>query len=515
VADGIFSFDPKPADDESFTLTTLIEALKNAVFGLLFHVETAHRTGTSFGGTINEKTGKRFEFTDIDLTPYDEIWLFGYEGFNDGTQEGIYPLADSELIAIAGFMDGGGGVFATGDHSELGAHMSSRILRVGSMRFWDREHSPPGITGEFGLRLDTLVYNPLLDRSGDLDVPMVDFADQSDNLPQIVTPVDPSHPLVQGNNGSKITSFPDHMHEGKVAVPSDLTRTIEYTLKLPDGRREIHRFEEYPHRGRIRPVPQVIIRGNATDHPTFVEPGDAMVPFLGDDGHSLSGSFDLLCAYDGRAASVGRVVTDSSFHHYIDLNLTGDPLAEKVGRQQGFQVATPDGRLRPDATLLNLITFFRNIGLWLARTDSHFVVINNVVNLDVNWRKLGEGRSASELSPGRLQQYGAMMYRYLANRFGSVMVEDWVASSVSDRDLGDLRRLPFGRSMIAAALGGATVQLMQVRPHELAQPVDRKTILEAGRRGTLAGLRSFASPLSSIGQVVTDVAAKLENLPAE
>jgi hypothetical protein len=28
--------------------------------------------------------------------------------------------------------------------------------------------------------------------------------------------------------------------------------------------------------------------------------------------------------YEGRNAGVGRIVTGSTFHHYIDINLTGD-----------------------------------------------------------------------------------------------------------------------------------------------------------------------------------------------
>ena len=48
---------------------------------------------------------------------------------------------------------------------------------------------------------------------------------------------------------------------------------------------------------------------------------------------------DMLGAYDGHKVRVGRVVTDSSFHHYLDLNLIGDPCASTGRRQQGFTTA--------------------------------------------------------------------------------------------------------------------------------------------------------------------------------
>lgn len=60
---------------------------------------------------------------------YDEAWLFGIE-----TGPGIDA---TELRSISDFMNGGGGVFATGDHGALGKAMGGEIPRVRSMRLWD------------------------------------------------------------------------------------------------------------------------------------------------------------------------------------------------------------------------------------------------------------------------------------------------------------------------------------------------------------------------------------------
>jgi hypothetical protein len=78
-----------------------------------------------------------FDFTQYNLSQFDEIWLFGYEGTNDGMPtEGSAAISDAEIAAILSFMNGGGGVFATGDHAGLGSLMCVLIPQVRSMRAW-------------------------------------------------------------------------------------------------------------------------------------------------------------------------------------------------------------------------------------------------------------------------------------------------------------------------------------------------------------------------------------------
>jgi hypothetical protein len=79
----------------------------------------------------------RFDDPSIDLTVYNEIWLFGYEGYDislvgppDSMTGEPGGLTDSELAAITSFMQAGGGLFAVGDHDSLGSGMCGRIPRV-------------------------------------------------------------------------------------------------------------------------------------------------------------------------------------------------------------------------------------------------------------------------------------------------------------------------------------------------------------------------------------------------
>lgn len=93
----------------------------------------------------------------LDLDSYDQVWLFGDKPGEAAASDPktpdtvIYgphnnPLSDPELAVLASWMDGGGGVFATGDHSILGASMCSRVPRVRSMRAWTHAQCLPSPT---------------------------------------------------------------------------------------------------------------------------------------------------------------------------------------------------------------------------------------------------------------------------------------------------------------------------------------------------------------------------------
>jgi hypothetical protein len=79
----------------------------------------------------------------------------------------------------------------------------------------------------------------------------------------------------------------------------------------------------------------------------------------------------ILCAHGGRSEGVGRVVTDSSFHHYLDINLIGDPCGASPDRQQGFgpAYAPPSA----GSVLAGLQAFYVNTAEWLSREKSQFI----------------------------------------------------------------------------------------------------------------------------------------------
>ena len=86
-----------------------------------------------------ERLNFRFTEAGFDIDDYDQVWFFGDYPKNetlDPSDERYHPLTDPELKLLAEWMDRGGGVFATGDHYNLGASMCSRVPRVRSMRKW-------------------------------------------------------------------------------------------------------------------------------------------------------------------------------------------------------------------------------------------------------------------------------------------------------------------------------------------------------------------------------------------
>jgi hypothetical protein len=310
-----------------------------------FEITTANRRNDPTADIQN------FNFDTPNLADFDEIWLFGVErGFSPS-------LTDQELRALSQFMDGGGGVFATGDHEDLGVAMCGRVPRVRSMRKW---HWPnPGPNGEpvappvGGLdRLDTLRQGP---SAG------FQFDDQSDVVPQNISPrMYPGwrfpwkflwtfhpHPVLCGPRGV-IRVLPDHPHEGECYVPSDLTASFTF-----DG----YTIEEYPAvAAGPRLTPEVIATSTIVGGRSA---GDVKGPVT-------PRSFGAIGVWDGHRVARGRVLVDATWHHFFNINLVGDPGSPDPLKQIGF-LASPAGL----AAYEEIKDYFRNIAVWLARPQRH------------------------------------------------------------------------------------------------------------------------------------------------
>jgi hypothetical protein len=311
------------------------------VWWVQFDVTTAHR------GADPAADFESFDFTAHDLGAYDQIWMFAVESsFNT-------PLSGAENAAVADFMEGGGGVFATGDHEDLGVAMCGALPRVRSMRKW---HWPnPGPNGEPVAppvggpdRLDTLSAGPTAG---------IQFDDQSDAIPQTIAPrlysSGPSfphffrrahpHPVLCGPRGP-IRVLPDHPHEGECYVPSNLA--APFTV---DGKP----FEEYPALpSGARLAPEILatshIRGlhGATDIKGPVNPR----------------TFGAIGGWDGHRVGRGRVIVDATWHHFFNINLVGDASSPTPEKRLAFLDASAD-----PAVFEQLQAYFRNIAVWLAR----------------------------------------------------------------------------------------------------------------------------------------------------
>jgi hypothetical protein len=359
----------------NFGLSELIKALEiNSVnLGLYvdFKITKVHRAKVD---DSEVKTDFRFNKPEMfNPKDYDEIWFFGMSQFVDPKRpefKNSLSLKDDELRIISQFMDNGGGVFATGDHQDIGNGLCARIPRVRSMRKWyfpkeglyGEPVAPPiGITGldrgqNSSKRHDTL-------RAGD-DL-KYQFDDQSDDIPQQIIPKMYStkywnkegifikrypHPLLSKSRGV-IKVLPDHMHEGECYVDEDLTKTFPF-----DG----YTITEYPILPKTgKPLtPEVIaeaivIGGHKDEYSSL--PTKAKI-------------FGVLGAYDGHKVNVGRVAVDSTWHHFININVIGewphnDP---KDIKHQGFNYSDNGNSDKGKKVYQDIKTYWRNLGVWLA-----------------------------------------------------------------------------------------------------------------------------------------------------
>ncbi|MDP9191122.1 MAG: hypothetical protein M3P06_05410 [Acidobacteriota bacterium] len=290
-------------------------------------VSTGHRSGI---GPVTIAGNFTFNNT-VTTANYDQIWLFGFEtAFN--------AISAAEQTVIAQFMENGGGVFATGDHENLGAGMGTMIPRVRSMREWN------AISGSSTSRLDTVV-NPGVDG-------IYQFHDQSDMFAQRIFPIFYSnggssgsastwspHPVLRHPSGA-VDFFPDHAHESECLAPTPVAGNFGGV-------------EEWPMDGGSRIAPQIVA--------VSISGGR----FLTDVSKPPVSPrcFGAVSTYDGDAAAVGRIVCDATWHHFVNINLNGTGAtadttsAARTGLYSGAS---------PTSEYLKIQRYWLNTVRWLA-----------------------------------------------------------------------------------------------------------------------------------------------------
>jgi hypothetical protein len=425
VTDGTrFNFGPlqsdtDPADPNYFGLTILLGALTDPNNVPSISVYTAHRRRSQIT-TIYPHTAEAINYPEdflftgtaanpVNLFDYDAIWLIGDEGINGGTAGPTdVPLTAGELEAIANFMSvHQGGVFAVGDHDGLGSYMCRHMMRVRTMRRWvyGGDEQPDATNQTFttnwsaaGSAMNLPDRNDTLrpDQSGN---GLYYFYDQSDQTAQPVlagggTPPMGSGPLanatlihsiMRGAGGVVIPNFPDHMHEGEAtdfqtimgdppATPFNPNTGASATKYSVPTKYVVNSsqangftptaFDEFPSPNGFQPGPEVVAWGSDLGH-------SSLDPTVGMTNPKNRG---IVCVYDGRQVGVGRIITGSTFHHYLDKNLWGDPgtagtNAPPTGTDTGF---------RNSPAILNPIQqYYRNAVAWLARPNPNFYFVTN------------------------------------------------------------------------------------------------------------------------------------------
>lgn len=345
-----------------FGLSAVLDALRNQPdFFVRYQVTKAHRQTDSFKPDPTtdpvahslygpDFEGFRFNQSGFDINAYDQVWLFGARADESGSES----LQDGELEVLAQFMEGGGGVFATGDHADLGASLCKRIPRVRSMRKWTAAQGVPSASGpnrhDTNLKGSNTTYT---------------FDDESDDLPMTTTlkyyPLSSyhaflrrsaPHPVLCGKDGP-IDILPDHPHEGEVLDTAAIDLTATYDAGSLNG------VDEYPSLGGLQPIPEVIAWAHVQGDHTNVSDTNK--------GAANAKTFGAVGAYNGHQLDKGRVVVDSTWHHWFDVNLIGRPVANLDSppfsaanpKTDGFN-ATASGQ----QALERINNYFRNVALW-------------------------------------------------------------------------------------------------------------------------------------------------------
>ncbi|MGH8193871.1 MAG: hypothetical protein ACREQ8_05625 [Woeseiaceae bacterium] len=377
VIDGRINLTKDPSE---FGLGYVLDSLRAPfAWWVRFHVDVARHDDVG-GNEPLLAYPKPFRFTDpsFDIDAYDQIWFFADRpNRRDGadgamTDEDIrndeFRLSDAELKLVAEWMDRGDGVFATGDHTVLGAAMCHRIPRVRSMRRWTvaQDVPPRDAPG----RHETLQPVTGADPETDTILQPLELVYQGGPF---VGPWQP-HPLFQSAHGV-VDRFPDHMHEGEI-IPDDEVR-LDWPLDISG-----YGGAEYPSVPAVlasgltgdvspfqRPRPRVVAYGRTTNpiHPGEVADVGGVLPLLAfpnAGSFGITKRFGLVGVYDGDRAGIGRVVVDSTWHHWLSLNIDKIAKAEEP-LVVAFKASALGIEVRPVA-YSKMQAYYRNVALWLA-----------------------------------------------------------------------------------------------------------------------------------------------------
>jgi hypothetical protein len=509
---GVGDQNPDPSSgDAFFGLSEVVATLTSGGLFSAFTVTKAHRDTDVRGAADIE----HFRFDQHALSGYDEIWLIGVAPEASASS----PLRGAELGALGAFMNGGGGVFATGDHEDLGVLLCGSVPRVRAMRKWYFPN--PGPNGE-PVAPPSIGVDRIETTQPGHNETFVHFDDQSDDIPQPLTlryytyeqtvfwsrayP----HPLMCGPAGAIVT-FPDHMHEGEVVVPADLNATLTVNGQP---------FVEFPSLNGAQPSPEIVAWGKVLGETNTSTEG----AHSGDPWNVANArSFGVVGAYDGHLAGVGRVAVDSTWHHFFDLNLIGDPIAP-APKNQGFN-ASASGQ----AALSQIQAYYRNIGHWLARPSTqahlfpaaawvalHTQPLNMIVNArrDYDFKEilqigaLGLQNIRRFVPPCTITIWNWRWIEYVAGPGPVPLPDPWAGPGdpVIDPEI-----------VSQALLGGAVVELARSRP--IFRDLDSHALAEAARqavrRGSVSALRALGGEMSRYGAGLSETARALRSLNPE
>lgn len=346
------------------------------------------------------------------LNQYSQIWIFGMHYRNYSVYTSAYggpeaELTDPEVSALREWMDNGGGVLITGDHSNpidgrllnLGRALGIRVPRAGELRVWE---GPPVSGPSLGYHVDT---------AGDFDMSRMPM--QEDATPQTIRvkyewnfhreklreglfgvyqTLDPhplfSVPVTNDNPQGVIDVFPDHSHEGAIRIPETLDPAV------------------WPTRGSWQPRPEIVAWGtNKANLFVIREVG-------------------LVAVYDGNPVGVGRIVADATWHRFTNVNLVG----------------FLENDNSPGSVLRRIGQYYANLAYYLSNRNIRQRLLNQILLFSMDSPTVREVYG----SPAKI--LGQTALKVVSNYLNPGMISDLLRSPVveliSDRALAKFKSTP-------------------------------------------------------------------------
>lgn len=401
-----------------FGVGRVVRLLRESHIGCThFAVDTARRNNSTAGSPkyMNFRFDQQEGGQPV-LNQYHEVWCFGFNPDNNAgpdsniTQAGALPMSDAELAALTAWMnDKRGGVLAMGDHDYLGASMCHRIPRIRSMRRWTNAQGVPPIGGRF----PNGTFHPDTHLRHDTNQPattgqinsgaLIPFLNQEDAVPQKIDWVpwisqqvsifqihQRPHPVLCHPSRGPIDVMPDHPHEGWCFEDNEINLSAPLNVPTLVG-------DEYPTVNGVQPRPMVIAHGTTTPNP----------PFNLEKGPSPKKRFGMISVYDGHPANVGRVATDSTWHHWFDENI--------------FAIEAAGG-----ANWDKISRYYLNVAKWLAPPNvGDWCLILEVIKSHFTY--LGMQEYSRKFSVFDL---GKPFHTHLIRHLGPCWVSEWVLDKI-------------------------------------------------------------------------------------
>ncbi|HEY0681984.1 MAG TPA: hypothetical protein VGD45_06620 [Steroidobacter sp.] len=452
-----------------------------------FEVETATRDAAAMGGPADYNNFRFDQMLDAEplINRFHQIWCFGFHPGNGGDPSDApiesHPtqVSQSELRTLTTWMnERRGGLLAMGDHHFLGATLAWKIPRVRAMRRWTNVDGVPPINGPISSNGGPTRYRH--------DTNQPQSPDQADPASISEIPDDAQldgeplplqvryyggfmkrpHPILCTRTHGVMNVLPDHPHEGWVyddrEVQVDIAHDFGGGVAGPDFPNAVD--------GGSRPLPQAI----AWAHP-WPEP-----PYEHEKTPTPVTQFAVIGAYDGHRADIGRVVVDSTWHHWFNMNI------------DGLQIAGGDNWAK-------IKSYFRNVAVWLSPPAQQYAMLTYAAFWSTGSTLAIEGYDGGMPS----WELGESARDILGQYVSSCMIYDWIRPLIPIELLERFPK-PLPEECLTcppwpliekAVLGGIIKamlperdRLVAARQQGKAASVDLQQLINAVNRGAVAGL---------------------------